>query len=80
MFKKKETKQKQKKSFWFSPKKILRNFKSIHWMKLKSSKDGTDGLLKTYGKVVGAMIITALTFVAIDALVSGVMSVAGMFG
>ena len=70
---------KKKHDFWFNPKGIIQNFKSIHWTPLKSKKDGTDGVLKKYVKVLTFMISFAILFVGIDAIVSVAMKGAGFF-
>lgn len=73
-------KKKKEHDFWFNPKEIVKNFKSIHWTPLRSKKGGTEGVLKKYGKVVLFMVLFAVVFVGIDALVSLVMKTAGFFG
>lgn len=76
MFKK--NKGKIKKEKWYSPKGVIQNFKQIHWLPLKSKKDGTDGLMRKFGKVVGFMLIFALVFVLLDALYSVVLTNVGL--
>lgn len=80
LFKGKSKVPKEKHDFWFSPKGVYQNFKAIHWQKMKTQKDGTDGVLKKYFKVVGFIAGLALIFVAIDGLVSLLMTHAGFFG
>lgn len=80
VFKEKSKVPKKKHDFWFNPKGVYQNFKAIHWQKMKSQKDGTDGVLKKYFKVVGFIAGLAIMFVAIDGLVSLVMTHAGFFG
>ena len=46
VFKEKSKVPKKKHDFWFNPKGVYQNFKAIHWQKMKSQKDGTDGVLK----------------------------------
>lgn len=77
--KSKKNKEKKKRDFWFNPKKIRENFKTIHWLPLVKTKDGSECLLAKYGKIVFFMAFIALIFVAIDAGVSSLMSVAGLF-
>lgn len=76
MFKKKETKVKKEK--WYSPKGVVQNFKQIHWLPLKSKKDGTDGLLVKFAKVVGFMLLFALAFILLDAIYSVILTKAGL--
>lgn len=64
------TKPKQKKEHWFSLKGIIDNFKKIRWLPLRSRRDGTDGLLVKFTKVVLFMLVFAVIFIAIDALFS----------
>lgn len=73
-------KEKKVHDFCFNPKGVYKNFKAIHWLKMKSQKDGTDGVIKKYFKVVGFICGLALMFVAIDGLVSLIMTHAGFFG
>ena len=73
-------KKEKKKDYWFNPKEIIKNFKAIHWLPMLSKKDGTEGVLKKYGKVVLFMALFAVTFVGIDALISLIMKSAGFFG
>jgi hypothetical protein len=80
LFKGKSKVPKKKHDFWFSPKGVFQNFKAIRWQKMKSQKDGTDGVLKKYFKVVGFIVLLALMFVGIDGLVSLIMTNAGFFG
>ena len=67
-----------KKEKWYSPKGVIQNFKQIHWLPLKSKKDGTDGLMRKFGKVVGFILIFALAFVLLDALYSVVLTNVGL--
>lgn len=75
---KNKTDKAQKKSVWFSPKNLISNFKTIKWISLKSGKDGKPGLLKQFFKIVVFMVIVALLFVGIDALISFVLTNAGL--
>lgn len=77
---KKKKIQKKKNDYWFSPKGVISNFKSIHWTSMKSRKDGTEGVLKKYGKVVFFILCFAVLFVGIDASISALMRFAGFFG
>lgn len=70
-------KNKQKKEHWFSVKKIWQNFKTIEWLPFRTQKDGTEGVLKKFGAVVAILVVSALLFVAIDALLTLVISYGG---
>ena len=67
-----------KKEHWFSPKGIIQNFKSIQFLQMRKAKDGTDGVLAKFGKVVLCIILFGAIFVGIDALLSFVMNIAGL--
>jgi hypothetical protein len=79
VFKKKENKPvKVKKERWYSPKGVIQNFKQIHWLPLKSKKDGTDGLLVKFTKVICFMLMFAIAFIVLDALYSVVLTRIGL--
>lgn len=71
-------KAKAKREHWFSPKGIIENSKKIHWLQLKNKKDGSDGLLTKFGKVVMFMLVFALLFIALDAIYSVVLTRVGI--
>lgn len=68
---------KQKKEHWFSVKKIWQNYKTIEWLPFRTQKDGTEGILKKFGAVTTILIVSALIFAAIDALLTLVISYGG---
>lgn len=70
--------EKKKKEHWFSPKGIIKNTKSIQFLKMRKAKDGSDGVLGKFGKVVFCIIVFGLIFVLIDALLSFGMNAAGL--
>ena len=69
---------KNRKEHWFSPKGIIENFKSIHFLQFGKARDGSDGIALKYGKTVFLMIVFALIFMIIDVLLSMLMHVAGL--
>lgn len=69
---------KRRKEHWFSPKGIIQNTKSIQFLQMRKAKDGSDGVLSKFGKVVFCILVFGLIFVLIDALLSFGMNAAGL--
>ena len=63
---------------WFAPSAIWANFKKIKWLPLRRRKDGRDGLLATYGKVIIFIALFALAYIVIDFILGGITSAIGI--
>lgn len=69
---------KKKVEHWFSPRGIIKNFKTIHFLQMKKAKDGTDGVLSIFFKTVLIMLGFGLLFTLFDGLLSMGMSAVGL--
>ena len=61
---------KKKKDSLFDFGALRRNFLKIRWLPMRSGKDGKDGFLLTFAKAVLFIVVFALLFMAIDAVLS----------
>ena len=62
---------------WYSPEGIISNFKTIRWLPLTGSRS-EPGLIRMFIKTTCTIILFALLFLGMDAVLAFVLSMAGL--
>ena len=62
---------------WYSPEGIISNFKTIRWLPLTGSRS-EPGLIRMFIKTTCTIILFALLFLGMDAVLALVLSMAGL--